>query len=674
MTYLDWNNALAAHFFRPDFADQPIYLYVTPELISALGADLGTDGPDFATAVQTGPPWVTREGLCQRALQSFRGWRDRELRYPPYIGYIGFFVLAAGTEGDWAPHAYYPRVWQLLGQHREGMLPSFERMDYLWEDLERWSRHDRSGELGFFRARSAGGWIHVGYPIAQTLLTQHERSAIPSIFALAGLDPTSPPSEVQIARLVRQHAGSLLRNRTVELLGRPETEAFGALIDVIRHELLDWRGELPNADGEAESSPQVLATLRLCLRLDAPGQAVRTTLRCRLNRDYPEGELLVSDGQETLVLEEFTAGWSTNLRTNDDDSPFDASNLSWSVGATYEEKNLGWRFRLPPATVRVLVPGAREGLPGLVEANELPRNESFHLLYSQSAWTQLEEWAKTDCEDFKELTVLHGMPSGWHLASVTSVKDDSKVRSRFPTLNFPQQLRVVLTGGIRSSPGAYFFAFAPPRVSVFGGDGSEQVFYNEEELPRGSEGSFVLPADAPLDTRLLIEVQRLGSTERTQSLYLTEDVMWRFSEPLYRFDSWGLEAASEEQGISGAGIGAPDVTHGYTHSALTLPELHRTKKAYLVGRGPGQVVRWPEDPIPSDWDPVWAIVEKRGRKILYCGQALSESRPMLEKRSSSKREVRRWKELLTRRRRVRLPENPAVRTLWKDFREAAQGV
>ena len=80
------------------------------------------------------------------------------MEYPPYVIYLGLFVLAAGLEGDFAPHAYYPRLRMLLGDPpATGGLPSFDRMCVLWEDLESWSVRDRRGELGVFQTRIHGG-------------------------------------------------------------------------------------------------------------------------------------------------------------------------------------------------------------------------------------------------------------------------------------------------------------------------------------------------------------------------------------------------------------------------------------------------------------------------------------------------------------------------------------
>ncbi len=221
MQYLEWNQRLLDHFFRPEMADRSVYLYVNEELIESLGVDPNPTA-DFIRAVKEGPPWANEEQLCGRAMQAFEGWRDRTTA-PAYVAYLALFVLAAGIEGDFAPHAYYPRLRSLLGEEpTPGQFPSFDRMLYLWDDLERWSVDDRSGQLGIFTLRLTGGWINVGVPLAQTMLTERERGFLPNIFAAANLDPHAPPSPEELREhLVRLGTGSLT-SRTVRRLARPK--------------------------------------------------------------------------------------------------------------------------------------------------------------------------------------------------------------------------------------------------------------------------------------------------------------------------------------------------------------------------------------------------------------------------------------------------------------------
>src|SRR3989442_7338654 len=97
MDYLSWNDMVAAKFFATDMKDRRVYLYITSDVIREVGKPANAGVPDFTAAIKKGPSWVTSGGICDRAQQCLHGWRRRRLPYPPYLGYLAFFVLAAGA-------------------------------------------------------------------------------------------------------------------------------------------------------------------------------------------------------------------------------------------------------------------------------------------------------------------------------------------------------------------------------------------------------------------------------------------------------------------------------------------------------------------------------------------------------------------------------------------------
>src|SRR5690349_564033 len=128
-TYLEWNDAVAARIFRPELAGRQVFLFVNNDLIEEIDGEGSV--PRFVAAVEEGPPWVDDHlGLCQKAVRTMQGWRGRNREFPPYIGYLGLFVLALSVEGQFAAHAYYPRLRTLLGWSdvHGGTPASFERM------------------------------------------------------------------------------------------------------------------------------------------------------------------------------------------------------------------------------------------------------------------------------------------------------------------------------------------------------------------------------------------------------------------------------------------------------------------------------------------------------------------------------------------------------------------
>jgi hypothetical protein len=257
--FLRWNDAIAEHFFRGEDAGKTVYLYVTRDVIEEIGGAGAISS--FISATREGPPWATRSGLCQKALQAMAGWRSRGLPYPPYVGFLALFVLAAGQEGEFASHAYYPRLRELLGEPvAHGQYPSFERMLELWSDLEQWASRDMRGTLGLLRLDIAGSWLHVGLPVAQTILTETERQRLHEIFAEGGLYPEDPPSDAELARIIRAKGSGHLRPRTLNALAAAQVESdyTSVLLDRILEELDSWTdlgvSSLPAAAGPLRGS------------------------------------------------------------------------------------------------------------------------------------------------------------------------------------------------------------------------------------------------------------------------------------------------------------------------------------------------------------------------------------------------------------------------------------
>jgi hypothetical protein len=501
-----WNDGLANSFFTPDKAGHAVYLYTSADLIDQVGQANGEHVSDFVSAMKVGPPWATRSGLCQKALQTCEGWRSRGFPYPPYIGYLSLFVLAAGLDGDFRSYAYYPRLHTLLDDGEQGTPPSFHRMLELWDDLEHWSTHDRQGELGVFRSTSnlVGKWIHVGLPVSQTVLTEQERRALWSVFARAGFDPRTPPRPEQLADAIRVYGANQLRARTISFLNNAEeAELITVLLEQALDELSEWNGSLAEPSGENPS--RVVAPARICFpSIDRIAGIAVSSIRTRLNREYPDGPLLLSAaGNDNVVCEEFSDGWSSEFHVGE--FLMDASKLDWEKGASFVEKNLGWTIHLSGRSVRVFIPGSDDGLPGLVETQTLPSGSACHIAFGPKAAPAVVPWLHSECKGAKELNLDAGLPDQWRLFSVAHVQSDDGVAHLFPVLSLPRSIRLQLVGGIRSSAGNRYFPFAEPSVLLIGGKGGETLLCNGQNLQPVVPGMFKLPPGLPLNTRISLE-------------------------------------------------------------------------------------------------------------------------------------------------------------------------
>ncbi len=668
-SYLAWNNALASRFFRPDASGQPVYFFVTEDVIAEVGRTVGGGLDEFIGAIRGGPPGTTRPGHCQRALQVAEGWRDHGFEYPPYVAYLGLFVLAGGQEGNFAPQSYYPGLWALLGEDRSDTPPSFERMLELWDDLERWSIRDRGGDLGLFEARIVGGKIHIGLPLAQTVLTGGERHALPRIFADAGLDAGRSPSTRELRRALSLHGRQWLRPRTMSSIERGSEGFVGALLDVVADDFLSWDGTTTaTKDGEAPQR-EVHAGLRLCLSLDRVAGEVLAVLRCQTKKEFPEDGLRLSGvGDGEFVCAEFIAGWSTPLADPETGAPYEPPASTWHAGVAASDSATGWQLRLASARVRVFVDGRDELLPGLVEVLELPQDGPFYLAFATSAEPALGAWLSSECEGWQPIAVIAGLPAQWVLGSVRAAKTDRGLRDVRPELGFPDRLSMRLVGGIRAAPGNSFFSFAPPQVALDGASSTDRLFCQGSILERDAGSSmYPLPDDPPVDTRIGLEVWRGDEAIRRASLYLLSGFSWRLERGIVSVDRYGF--ASAEGSIAGA-ASPPTPEDPFPLDLLRTPGLAGSAgRIYFIGREAGQISVWPVED-PPEWQAVWAIpFGKRGRAI-FCGTTIAEAAP-LPRRNADRSRVRLWHDVLWRRRRdISPPLDREQKVLWRRYRDA----
>jgi hypothetical protein len=693
MNYQDWNTKVAQHFFSEDKAGRKIYLFVTRELIQQLGSSEGAGFSDFIEAVKLGPPWVRAAGLCQSALQAKHRWRERDPKpdYPPYIAYLALFVIAAGLEGDFAPNAYYPRLRTLIGeQPHTGAFPSFGRMLELWDDLERWSNVDRHGDLGIFEARLRGGWIFVGVPIGQTLLSADEVADLPLIFARAGLDPTAPPTERELCLIVADQGRQFLRTRTRQILRdgqESEAETRSALIAIIFEELRNWDGVVK--DTAAEAASDSTGVLRLCCHhLDTVAGTAPMILRCKASAEFPEDGLSLTATEMTasskippafeLICDEWGSGWSTPLQDSSGKT-LDAATIDWTHPFQLIDHARNWKLRFMPSPVRLLVEGSGDGLPGLVEIRRLPSASKFYLLVHRNHSATIEKWGQKCCDEWREIEISRGLPDGWRFFCADRARSDDEVRDNYPLLSLPTNVSILLRGGIRVSRGNRYFDFAAPSVELRG-VGVDELAFNNERIPvKTAEGKYEIPKDlAPIQgeapDKVLIEARRDSNPVDRVSVYLAHDEwIWRGIICDVSLDIFGRSLPSRSDAISvqGAtvrGFAAP------TFDFSGLVPIVDEGTIHYIGREPGQVVHWPTEPLSSSWSPVWVIVSRRQGRAIFCGTDI-QSAPAVIGVCKDRRRLRKWRELIwNRRKQLSLPDHPALRKLWKQYKKVAKDV
>ena len=683
--YEHWNYALASRFFNPGMEGRNVYLYVNQETINEIEQEIGQEAGVFQVAV-AGQPCVfgkEPEDICSRALQVFTNWRASGSAFPPYIGYLSFFVLASSIDGDFAPHAYYPRLWKLLtGESREGSVPKFDRMRQLWDDLEQWAIVDKKTCLGNFQSRPIGGNVHIGYPLSQAILVESDRRVLPRIFHNTKLDPTTTYPKEELARALRTSlARQLLKRRTFQLISDSDYKDLRAtMLEVVAEELANWDGTVSEPDLEHDGPTSIFAGLRLGIELDQVSGTAKANVRCKLNREFPEDGLLIGK----FLVEEDVNGWSLPIKNIENSQIFDSSSLDWYSGETINFISTGWSLNLPKRAVRIFINGIQEGISGLIETNTLPRNFPFYLAYPEASWSRLERWATTQCKGFQKIEINQGLPESWRFACVAEAIDDEAVKDEFPVLSFPSEVRLCLVGGIRSSSGNNFFSFAPPSVVLQGRTPDAEVRCNDMLLLSvENDEIFLLPENLPTETRIALEARKDKSVIDRQSLFLTGDFGLSLGEPSLFLDSTGTCALPEYDGpsISGAYIKGQffELVVSAAERFEDLEQEMGGLRGFLIGEQPGQVVTWPSESFPSGWIPEWAVHKGRGRrkkwKAILVGKVLGVTPANSPTPTPTRQEVQIWKQVLWYfRKRIIPPGSQIERTRWKQIQKVARDV
>ncbi|MFB0562927.1 MAG: hypothetical protein ACETWM_17150 [Candidatus Lokiarchaeia archaeon] len=689
MDYLAWNDLIAKHFFNEENAGREVLLYVNEQLLETLGSEHSVGKDDFINALKIGPPWVTRQGFCQKGLQAFTNWRSRKLKYPPYIGYLAFFVLSAGADEGFAPHAYYPNFWTLLGEPADkGTPPSFDDMILLWEDLETWSLEDMNENLGRFVARIRGGWWKVGLPLSQTIISEEERKSLPRLFVEANLDPTDLPSPEVITKLFSIYGSHIFENKTLRLLQSTEAEFSilkHALVELVLDELESWDGTVYETREEEEGKPthrRVQAVgMRICMRYDAVAQKAEFYLRFKAGKPFPEEGLQFESKKDARVyfcMETFQ-GWSTPLKYRENDSVrrLDAASANWVQGEEFADKENGWRAKLRGSTTRLFRLNI-DGLPDWIESQKLERGIEFYIASWGAETEKIQNWGVSSCERFKELSAI-GLPPGWALFYGKDAKESC---TGIDVLSISSQVRLLLKEGIKAGRGNLFFNFAPPKVVVENGTGAEKVTVNgqpmiqqniQEPIWKLPEG-FLEGESSAFGEVLRIEV-KLNNLSISRIIRI---INFGLPAPCdaapFRNQFGELCGQNESSGVRG--VNTNNVSPAASFSKF-LP-YHLSHRIVFIGSKPGQITEWPKEGFPQDWHPVWALAFKKRNLWVahFCGNTEDASIDTeIGQPVNGRKKIKQWREALWINRKITVgPEIGQLKKVWKKYIEAASYV
>jgi hypothetical protein len=669
-------------------AGREVLLYVNREVIEAIGGGNGVGLQDFIEAVKEGPSYTWEGNVCEKAFSLFKHFRTVPKEHPPYIAYLALFVYAATIEGDFDGKAYYPRLYEALGEPRvTGSYPGFERMHFLWEDLERWSKEDKGEELGRFTFRRRGGWVNVGIPLSQLILSEEERAYLPQIFYQASIDPADPPPDLVLKRTLFIHGGKLLRGRTRKLLdseSADDRELLAALLDFVLEELEDWDCTVPEEGEDVEkhrrltSARQMTAVgLRICIETEDTFLRTATyCLRVKTNQQIPEdGLLLEYEGTTYTCKEANEPSWTTRLRENSSSPPFDPSRLDWITGAIFEDRRNNWVARLRGTPVRLFMQRPLESISGWIECSQLAYNSEFIVACHQDYTNKVETWGET-CA-LRRIDVA-GLPADWTLYMGKDVKESCP---GVDVLTLPKQFHLYLQGGLKTGRGNEYLHFATPTVEITGGTGQEGVALNGQVLePIAGTCCWRFPPQTSAHTTLEIQVFDTESKDVLERRFvrLTEPSISANLEANFAVDKFGrVTPASDMSNKTPYVIGA--VVYGnYREEPYVTEEplpFYLSHRIVFIGSRPGEVFDWPAQDSAVNWQPVWALAKKGRDKwaVHYCGSEGGDAPPLKPSALHQRKAVKKWREAvwINRKKNVK-PKIKLLASLWQSYVEVAK--
>ncbi|MEW6697568.1 MAG: hypothetical protein AB1341_09515 [Bacillota bacterium] len=608
MEYLEWNYLLTRHFFKPEMEGKEVFLFTDKSTIDVVGSHLPQALDDFINAIKTGPEWVrSKEDIYEKAYGTFFNWRKRNYKYPPYVAYLAFFVMAWSVEGDYDDKAYYPRLSTLLGVDTDVKPQKVKKMYELWIDLEKWSKVDKHEQFGHFTARVRGNWKHIGLPLSQTLLTVSERKNLPQFFAEYNFDPTSPPSENEIINSIIK--SNHFKQRTKRLLIANNIEGSiskKTLIGMLQEELQSWDGTVNAQIINQESSTGVYTQLKVCINYYALSETVKSTVRFKSNYQFPEEDIqFIRKRDDSIWLcRESTPMWSSVLQSTGDHKQLDASSLDWISGEVFMDETMGWKATLKPSRIKVFVEGKREKLPGWIEVSKVETRTCYLIACHKELYQSIYDWGNEHCEEFRVINAL-GLPQQWVLFKTSSIKES---HPNLDILKLPTTMTARFIGGLKIGRGNKYYSFSPPSIMIEGSDGNEKLLLNGNQIEAVDEGLWQIPEGLNISEPLIIEIAKNNEVVIRRTIVLENISLQNDYEPPAR-NRFGVITAEKPLDIAVAGA---VVTGEGVNSIPPYPAevpTYLSNRIIFLGKEPGQINEWPADGVPVSWKPVWAVAK-----------------------------------------------------------------
>lgn len=670
MTFEEWNKLLYGHFFRAEYIGTRVYLSATEDLIVSLGGSNSITS--LVEAVRRGPDCHLKHsrGILSRARVLCFNWvKNGKPGKPPFLPYLAVFVLAANYESAEGHSGYHKRLRELIGESIVNQwIPGWGDMWELWQTLADWATQTKAGELGeFICSIEPGARTHVAIPISQTLLLPEERRRLGEIFSAAGLDPSTPVSDEELASKMVEFGKRLgLRPRTLKALTGENNEFRELLIESISEELREWHSDGNDETETGSANGTKGHRLLINLHIEHVSGEAQSWLRIKDDNAISESTIYLQDDSggeyQTSML---AHGWSSRIQNVSPPETFPS--INWTEGHRMRSAD-GRAFKLAPATFRIFENGAQHQLDNLIERQRLNPSAPFYLAVNEAS-SDLVTWGQTHCEGWKEICLDVGLENGWRLFSAQKPGGLSSIARKYPAFAPPIAARLRLFGGLKLGRQRSYLYPNPPKVEVETPGEEHIVTLNGNEILRVSGFQTIslplelLKTDSPNKVSLFKGTSADGGRSHSFNLIRQDSV----SLENLSFEEIAVHFSRLDAKVTGALATFP---HGSTPYPTSV-DLD-SQRQILIGQTVGQIANATEWES-LEWRPVWLLAKGRTNlRLQFCGNSVETDLP-LEPIGDRRKAARAWeKTLYARRRDIRTPNNKKLSQLWSLYLQAAK--
>lgn len=539
MKYLEWNYIIGEYFFNPNNAGKEVLLYVTQKEISELGikkfnfANERESWEDFCRAIKSGfPETAAQSNFIDKFSVVAKKWKIYErtvfdlkhqsnlkidnisiyspsnnIVYPFYLAYlITLIIPLTDNVNEFRVNSFFGPLNNFLTKNsitttRTGTI---EAIDWVWGNLENWSKNYYKTDIGYFTERRVGNqnWVYVNKAFSQCLLTPKNIRDIPNIFWKADISPNSIIPEKQFQRVINLYGASQagFSSRIISILLDQENPLRKIIIDIVRREYANWKGYVLEYDLDEKvltpKSGWVYATLLSAFYLNKADESFNHFYYLQSSYDFPD-ELYLGENE----IRNSGNGYSNPI------------NLSFNQGLNLHDEQNKWRASTTQNEIVIYTSGSYFGLPAdyLVETNNVSRQSLMYLLCTDSKRQSIENWGATFPKGDFNLVDYDNVPSGFHLFKF---KNPPSSHPTEEILRVITNKKLEFRGGIKVENRSYLKHILP-KIYVDGADGNEKVFLEFLEtsqkffLDRSPviPEEFIIPSDVICNQNFLVKIE-----------------------------------------------------------------------------------------------------------------------------------------------------------------------